>query len=606
MKISITDQHRPPRPNGRWRAVAVALAIAALFASACRQDPAAQLVGDMYGLIEEFYISASSPADLTANAIRGLERSLAAKAYREKLEKEKAEKLANGPEGADAPSPEPEASPSPVPEATPPNPHNSLTDPSVGMPDEPPPEGSLDPYALPEDENGELPPGPLRVEIDGHRAVLAIANNTLTIDIPEDRRGAVDAFLRAYVFVRDRLDGGDPQQELFNDALGFMTFRLDPHSQFMAASQYTRLRDETSGHFGGVGIEVGMRSEQLTVIAPIPGTPAAKAGLKPMDRIVKVDGVETLGLSLNEAVDMIRGEIGTSVVLTMKRADDPLFDVKLLRSDIPVNTIKAERVERDLAWIRIYSFNQQTGSDLRKALGEFDRTAPPLRGIILDMRNNPGGLLDQAVEVADEFLSAGVIVNTIGRGRLRETERFATMPGARGNIPVVVLINSVSASGTEIVAGALQDHKRALILGTRSFGKGSVQSIFKLREDAGLRLTTALYYTPSGRSIQAQGIVPDVLVRLSPEEERMLAMYWSESALSGHLKSQATTESEADVVCEAEKMRAHYLKKGAIVEDENYPEKSDWLLVFAREILNGEDRSIPAMTERAREIVNNL
>ncbi|MCL4233538.1 MAG: PDZ domain-containing protein [Deltaproteobacteria bacterium] len=606
MKSSISESKLPPRSGRRTRFVATALLVVALLATACRQDPAAQLVGDMYGLIEEFYISATAPADLTASAMQGLERSLAAKAYREKLEKEKAEKPAEAKTETSAPSPSPDAAPSSEPEPTPASPHRTNGDPSVGAPDEPTPEGSLDPYALPEDENGELPPGPLRVEIEGHHAVLSIANESLAIDIPEDRRGAVDAFLRAYVFVRDNLDGGDPKQDLFNDALGYMTFRLDPHSQFMAASQYTRLRDETSGHFGGVGIEVGMRSEQLTVIAPIPGTPAAKAGLKPMDRIVKVDGVETLGLSLTEAVDMIRGEIGTSVTLTMRRADEPPFEVSLLRSDIPVNTIKAERIEGDIAWIRVYSFNQNTGADLRKALGEFDRKAPPLRGIILDMRNNPGGLLDQAVEVADEFLSAGIIVNTIGRGRLRETEKFATMPGARGNVPVIALINSVSASGTEIVAGALQDHKRALILGTRSFGKGSVQSIFKLREDAGLRLTTALYYTPSGRSIQAQGIVPDVLVKLSPEEERMLAMYWSESALSGHLKSQAVTESEADVVCEAEKMRAHYLKTGAIVEDENYPEKGDWLLVFAREILDGEDRSIPAMTERARAIVNDL
>lgn len=616
---------RPPESALRGTRALLALILAAFLATAaaCSRDPHQRLLGDVYGLIDEFYLTSTTPEELTADALEGLERSLAAKAYREKLEKEaEAKKAAESdakPEGESAsaesasdvkpdekgapPTPEsaPVASPTPEPE-----PHAALPDGAGLEPTEGVPEGQLDPFALPADENGELPPGPLKVEIADGTATLSIDGVSTNIPLPHDRGAAVDAFLQGYEFVRGRVPDGDPEEDLFNEALEYMTYQLDPHSQFMPGLQYQRLRNETQGHFGGVGIEVGMRSDLLTVIAPIPGTPAAEAGLLPMDRIVKVDGTDTLGLSLIEAVDLIRGEIGTEVLLTIRRGEQPTFDVKLVRNDIPVNSIKTEVFDDGTALVRLFSFNQNTAEDLSKALDELDALKPPVRGVILDMRNNPGGLLDQAVAVADQFLPSGMIVNTIGRGRMRETEKFATRPGTRENIPLVVLINSVSASASEIVAGALQDHRRALILGTRSFGKGSVQSIFTLNENSGLRLTTALYYTPSGRSIQAEGIVPDVRVRLSPEEERMLAEFWSESALSGHLKSQATSEGSSRVVVDAQKMRDHFLASGAIVEDEDYPEKGDWLLVFARRIMSGPDLSIDGMIAKADTIVAGL
>ncbi|MCB1153963.1 hypothetical protein KDL45_09965, partial [bacterium] len=256
-----------------------------------------------------------------------------------------------------------------------------------------------------------------------------------------------------------------------------------------------------------------------------------------------------------------------------------------------------------VAYIQLTSFAAESK-------GELDRELQRLReegaeALVLDLRNNPGGLLDQAVNVADYFLTSGMIVNTIGRGRLQEQEKFASARGTRADVPLIVLINSGSASGSEIVAGALQDHKRALIVGTRSFGKGSVQSIFRLSGGSALRLTTALYYTPSGRSIQAEGIVPDLRIRLPEDDEKILALY-SESALQGHLTSEAVVEQQSRFAVEAEKLRQHYLKTGETVDDEDYPEKGDWLLVFARHLAQSPDKSIDGMLGYAEKMVSRM
>ncbi|MCB9477668.1 MAG: S41 family peptidase, partial [Deltaproteobacteria bacterium] len=446
---------------------------------------------------------------------------------------------------------------------------------------------------------------PLTVEaLDNDMVRLTINGQNTVVAVPKERQTAALSLLKGYEFVKSQ-SGGDPEKRMLYDSLSYMAYNLDPHSNFLPPEHYGNLKAETSGKFGGVGIEVGMRGDLLTIIAPIEGTPAAGAKLHPLDRIVAVDHTSTIGMRLLDAVELIRGEIGTSVVLTIRRAGTDDFDVTLVRDTIPVHTIKTELSEGGVAWIRVYSFNVNTAKDLREAIENYEVAGKTPKVIILDLRNNPGGLLDQAVNVADYFLTSGMIVNTIGRGRLQEQEKFASARGTRADVPLIVLINSGSASGSEIVAGALQDHKRALIVGTRSFGKGSVQSIFRLSGGSALRLTTALYYTPSGRSIQAEGIVPDLRIRLPEDDEKILALY-SESALQGHLTSEAVVEQQSRFAVEAEKLRQHYLKTGETVDDEDYPEKGDWLLVFARHLAQSPDKSIDGMLGYAEKMVSRM
>ncbi|MBZ0271445.1 S41 family peptidase, partial [bacterium] len=450
--------------------------------------------------------------------------------------------------------------------------------------------------------------GPLTVAVSENEITLSCEGKSKVVRVPESRAGAVSALMSGYAFAVGCAHPDEPRRLLF-DALSYMTFRLDPHSNFLPPVAYESLETETSGRFGGVGIEVGLRGDHLTVVAPIEGTPAGQAGLLPMDRIVAVDGKSTEGMSLTEAVNLIRGEIGSPVVLTIRRVHEDreeAFDVTLVRSTIPIDTIRVEMLENRVAIVRIFSFNVTTTADLEaslKALDE-DPDGPP-RALILDLRNNPGGLLNQAVSVADAFLESGMIVNTIGRGRLQEKESFATKANSRADTPLLVLVNSGSASGSEIVAGALQDHKRAVIVGTRTFGKGSVQSIFKLPEGTGLRLTTALYYTPSGRSIQAEGIVPDVQMRLPEVDEQLVSLY-AESAWEGHLTSLAAKRDTADVELEAKVVREALLARGQIVEDPDYPEKGDWTLRFARMMLDGKDLTHDAIVERARKLYEQM
>ena len=316
------------------------------------------------------------------------------------------------------------------------------------------------------------------------------------------------------VFERVRADYVEEtsDEELIESAVNGMLSALDPHSGYLNAKRYQEMKVQTQGSFGGLGIEVTMENGLVKVVSPIDDTPAAKAGLEPGDLITHLDGEQVLGMSLSEAVDKMRGSIGSDILLTIRRGDQKPFDVTLTRAVIKINSVRS-RLEGKVGYVRVSSFNEQTDMGLVKELEKLKKEAGgELQGIVLDLRNNPGGLLSQAVAVSDAFLEQGEIVSTRAR-KPEDAQRFNARPGdIADGLPVVVLINSGSASASEIVAGALQDHDRAILLGTKSFGKGSVQTIIPITSHGAMRLTTARYYTPSGRSIQAVGIEPDIVV----------------------------------------------------------------------------------------------
>ncbi|HMQ57226.1 MAG TPA: S41 family peptidase [Rhizobiaceae bacterium] len=331
------------------------------------------------------------------------------------------------------------------------------------------------------------------------------------------------------------------EKELVENAINGMLASLDPHSSYMNADQAQDMRVQTSGEFGGLGIEVTMENDVVKVITPIADTPADKAGVLAGDLIVKIDDEDVRGLTLNEAVDRMRGLVDTKIKITVVRegAEAPI-DIEIKRAVIKVKAVKF-RVENDVGYIRIISFTEKTFDDLTNAIGKIKEQIEDskLKGFVLDLRLNPGGLLDQAISVSDALLDKGAIVSTRGRDE-KESRRFDARPGdSFGGKPVIVMINGGSASASEIVAGALQDHRRATVLGTQSFGKGSVQTIIPLGSNGALRLTTALYYTPSGKSIQGKGITPDITVEQSlPDELKAQAgaVTRGESDLRGHIK----------------------------------------------------------------------
>ncbi|HEY7548748.1 MAG TPA: S41 family peptidase [Hyphomicrobiaceae bacterium] len=338
---------------------------------------------------------------------------------------------------------------------------------------------------------------------------------------------------------------------LIDSAINGMLSALDPHSAYLNPKSFRDMQVQTKGEFGGLGIEVTMEagSGVVKVVSPIDDTPAAKAGLMANDLITHLDGEQIIGLTLEQAVEKMRGPVNTSITLTIvRKGKDEPFDVKIVRDVIRINAVKS-RLEGDIVYVKISTFNEQTHSNLVKQLEALKKSlgkAP--RGYIIDLRNNPGGLLDQAINVSDDFLDKGAIVLTKGR-LLEETQRANARPGdiADGK-PIVVLVNGGSASASEIVAGALQDHKRATVIGTRSFGKGSVQTIIPLGSNGAIRLTTARYYTPSGRSIQAKGIEPDVVVEqeLPPElQSKAPPRAPSEATLPRHLKNDGKDVKES-------------------------------------------------------------
>jgi|WetSurMetagenome_2_1015567.scaffolds.fasta_scaffold05458_1 carboxyl-terminal processing protease len=303
-------------------------------------------------------------------------------------------------------------------------------------------------------------------------------------------------------------------KKLMYGAVSGMLRELDPHSSFLKPEEYKELQVETKGKFGGLGIEITMRDGILTVVSPLEGTPADKAGIQAGDQIVKIDDQPTQDMSLTEAVQKMRGAKGTKVKLTIiRKGERKPLEYELTRDTISIQSVKWRTLEPGYGYIRISSFQSGTVNDLRKALDQLESDNHPLQGLILDLRNDPGGLLDQAVEVADEFIDQGLIVYTGGRLENQKMRFEAHKNSKPRDFPIVVLVNSGSASASEIVAGALQDHKRAIILGEPTFGKGSVQTVIPMSDGSALRLTTSLYYTPSGRSIQAKGIEPDILVK---------------------------------------------------------------------------------------------
>ncbi|TSA10440.1 MAG: S41 family peptidase [Deltaproteobacteria bacterium] len=348
--------------------------------------------------------------------------------------------------------------------------------------------------------------------------------------------------------------------DLIYGSIKGMLETLDPHSSFMTPDDFKELQVETKGVFSGIGIEITLKDGILTIVSPIEGTPAYNAGLKAGDRILKIDGKTTKNMSLIEAVKKLRGSRGTKVTISILREGwSEIKDFALVRDVIPIHSVKHKTLEEGYGYARIINFQDKTSQDLKSALDDLEQQNKPLKGLILDLRNNPGGLLDQAVRVADEFIEDGIVVYTDGRIKSQNV-RFTAHKGEKPHsYPIIVLVNEGSASASEIVAGALQDHKKAIILGAQTFGKGSVQTVIPLDDGSGLRLTTALYYTPSGRSIQAKGITPDIIVagQFNLHKEKMKKIkILREKDLEHHIKNdreEAEPETPPDIGEEEEK-----------------------------------------------------
>ena len=332
-------------------------------------------------------------------------------------------------------------------------------------------------------------------------------------------------------------------KKLIEAAINGMLTSLDPHSSYLDAKDFKYMNEQTSGKFGGLGIEITMEQGVVKIVSPIDDTPAFRAGLKPGDYITNIDGETIIGMTLNEAVDKMRGKPGTKVKLTIRRVDEKPFEVTLKREEIKTHSVKSDFKDDSVLYIRIGSFSEDVDKDIKKV---FEKTQKEhknnLKGIVLDVRNNPGGLLDQAVAVSSLFLDQGEIVSTRARDENDTLRYSAKDKDITEGLPIVVLINNGSASASEIVAGALQDHKRAVIVGEKSFGKGSVQTVVPLGNYGAMRLTTARYYTPSGRSIQATGIEPDIVVHPAKLEEFTDEFEFNEAEYTNALKNETVSK----------------------------------------------------------------
>lgn len=338
-------------------------------------------------------------------------------------------------------------------------------------------------------------------------------------------------------------------KKLIQGAIKGMLKELDPHTNYMPVEVFKEFESETSGEFAGLGIEMSIQNGILTIISPIEDTPAWIAGVKPGDKVIAIDGKSTKGLSLVEASQLIKGKNGTKVVLKIirEKSNEPI-DISITRGQIKIKSVKYTDLEDGFAYVRVTSFIENTAKDLEKALEKHMDKNKKIEGLIIDLRKNPGGLLDQAIKVSDMFLKEGVIVSTIGRNKAEKEVTSATKKGKYKDFPLIILVNEYSASASEIVSGALQDNKRALIVGERTFGKGSVQSIVKLPDGSGLKLTVARYYTPSGVSIQAEGIKPDIEIEDVEVEGFSKAVVKQkgsrEKDIQGHLKGDKEKAAE--------------------------------------------------------------
>jgi carboxyl-terminal processing protease len=430
--------------------------------------------------------------------------------------------------------------------------------------------------------------------------VIVVAVLVIFISISSQRRCAaegkgsdyesIELFTDVMAIVKKSYVDEVDTKKLIYGAINGMLASLDPHSSFMTPETYKEMKIDTKGAFGGLGIEITIKDGLLTVISPIEDTPAFKAGIKSGDQILKIDDKFTKDFNINEAVKRMRGQKGTTVVLTiMREGFDKPKDFTLMRDIIQIKSVRSKMLDNGYGYVRVAQFQEKTDEDLSKALKALhEENKGPLSGLILDLRNDPGGLLDQAVKVADHFVEDGLIVYTEGREKDSKMQFMAKKGNKEPKYSIVVLINGGSASASEIVAGALQDHKRAIIMGTQSFGKGSVQTIIPLSDDSGLRLTTARYFTPKGRSIQAKGITPDIVVErieLPKEGEKKDGLHIREKDLENHFEGE---EKEATVDGKKEDKKIEKKDKGASLKLEDNL-KNDYQVMRALDLLKGWD-----------------
>ncbi|MBY6104169.1 S41 family peptidase [Marinobacter nauticus] len=399
----------------------------------------------------------------------------------------------------------------------------------------------------------------------------------------EDLRKFTEVFSR----IKDAYVEDVSDTQLLESAIKGMLSDLDPHSTYLAPKDYEELEESTSGEFGGLGIEVGMENGFVKVISPIDDTPAQKAGVQAGDLIIKLDEKPVKGMSLEEAVNLMRGKPGTVLTLTiMREGESAPIEIDVTRDVIKVTSVKSRMIDNGYGYVRITQFQAETGRQFLNALSDLeDEHGNDLDGLIIDLRNNPGGVLQAAVETADALLDEGLIVYT--EGRIQSSRlRFSAKPGdVMAGTPIVVLINGGSASASEILAGALQDHERAVVMGTQSFGKGSVQTVIPLDETHAIKMTTARYFTPDGRSIQATGIKPDIEVRPAELKELDSRPFFTEADLSGHLEG----ENEE----EARKAREQAAEAQASAADRDYQLRSALNLLKGLHILNRKNNSKP-------------
>ena len=410
-----------------------------------------------------------------------------------------------------------------------------------------------------------------KLKISGWISIGVIAGALTTVSLQTVARGSqaplpleeLQQLSAVFGMVKSDYVEAVDEKKLISDAIAGMVASLDPHSQYLDKKAYKEFRESTTGRFIGVGIEITQEDGLVKIVSPIEGSPAFRAGLKPNDLITKIDDTAVKGLSVNDAVKRMKGEPNTSVVLTILRKDENrTFAVTIVREEIRTQSVRAKMVEPGYAWIRLSQFQEPTTDDFVRKVEELYKQDPHLKGLVLDLRNDPGGLLDAAVAVSAAFLPENVtVVSTNGQlaeskftykaapefyQRRSNGDPLKKLPAAIKNIPLVVLVNEGSASASEIVAGALQDHKRATIMGNQTFGKGSVQTVRQLGPDTGLKITTARYYTPSGHSIQAKGIVPDVMVDETAEGNVFAGLYTHEADLDKHLvNSQGEEKKDA-------------------------------------------------------------